>query len=467
VSPLPQLVSVLRPSLLVGSGDSYVAFVTGGPDFINHKRDHKNPVLDSCHMQGKDSIWLSKSTKTRPAVLYIYGVVGSGLFSEGVEAKQVAESLSAVGKDESLEIRINSPGGSVPEGIAILNLLKRHAGHKTVYVDGLAASIAGLVAMAGDTVIMPKTALFMAHSPWTHAAGNAEDLRTQADVLDKWRDAMTNAYADKTKKSAGEIQSAIFDGKDHWYSAAEALAFGFIDKIDSASPNALLAFQESPDSVGFQASAVYYAALASNPKEKTMTVIETPAAETEPTPVAAAVPAPVDLPDLDAVKAEIEAKAATEIAALRAEIEARAATAEAAIAQARADAEAAQARLATEVEAREVREATEAFSKAFANLPGKAEDTAKALRAVARANPEAETQIRAVLASVNGILANAKVVGFEPMGGTGIVDEDPEAKVARLAAEKRKTNPSLTIEQARAMVYDENRELLRATREKD
>jgi hypothetical protein len=123
--------------------------------------------------------------------------------------------------------------------------------------------------------------------------------------------------------------------------------------------------------------------------------------------------------------------------------------------------------ISAEVEAREVREATESFSKAFANLPGRAEDTAKALRAIARANPDAEATIRSVLASVNGILANASAVGFEARGGAGVVDEDPEAKVTRLAAAKRTANPALSIEQARAMVYDENRELLRAMREKD
>jgi ATP-dependent Clp endopeptidase proteolytic subunit ClpP len=390
--------------------------------------------------------------------LMIWGAIGESWFEESVSAKNVLRQIRSLDPDSEIHIRINSPGGSVVDGLAIYNTLKEHRGTKTVIVDGLAASAASLIAMAGDSIEVPETSMVMIHGPSSGAWGNAKDLRQTADVLDKFTESMVNAYASKTGKPHQEIRDMLLSGEDYWYSGSEAVAAGFADKIREV-PKA-----PKPNSKT-KAMASFYAMAFSPPphKEKVMPETETPTASIE----AATVPAPVVLPDLDAVKAEIEAKAATEIAALRAEIESRTAAAEAAIAQARADAEAAQARLATEVEAREVREATEAFSKAFANLPGKAEDTAKALRAVARANPEAETQIRAVLASVNGILANAKVVGFEPMGGTGIVDEDPEAKVARLAAEKRKTNPSLTIEQARAMVYDENRELLRDTREKD
>jgi len=113
-------------------------------------------------MQEKTNIWLNKATKREPASLYIYGDVGVSWFSEGVEAKQVADVLKGLAPTDPLDIHINSPGGSVPEGIAILNLLKQHKGTKTVYIDGLAASIASLISMAGDKVVMPKTALFIA-----------------------------------------------------------------------------------------------------------------------------------------------------------------------------------------------------------------------------------------------------------------------------------------------------------------
>jgi len=414
-------------------------------------------------MQEKTNIWLNKATKREPASLYIYGDVGVSWFSEGVEAKQVADVLKGLAPTDPLDIHINSPGGSVPEGIAILNLLKQHKGTKTVYIDGLAASIASLISMAGDKVVMPKTALFMAHSPWARSVGNAEQLRAAADVLDKWRDAMSNAYAEKTGKTPEEITAAIFDGADHWYSADEALDFGFIDQVESDTPAAMAAFQDVPESMRYHAAAVYYAALP-NTQEKNM-----PNPEETKDPVAAAAPkaepvvepTPVVEAKVDA-EAAIQARVAEAVAAAQAEAQAK-------IEAAQAEAVAAKAKLDLEIEARELRDVVAEVQKTYANLPGKADDLAPALRQLRKADPEACAKVEAALAAANAVLNDAKTTGFEPIGSSTADSQlEPEALVQKKAEEIRKQDPSKTIEQARAMVYTQHPELAKAVRgEKD
>jgi hypothetical protein len=97
-------------------------------------------------------------------------------------------------------------------------------------------SIASLIAMAGDTVEIAENAVLMVHAPWTYAAGNSADLRDTADQLDVWASAMSTSYASKTGKDAAAIMALLTDGKDHWYTAAEALDFGFVDAVTAALP---------------------------------------------------------------------------------------------------------------------------------------------------------------------------------------------------------------------------------------
>ena len=167
------------------------------------------------------------------ADIYIYGDIGESWFGESVTAKQFVKDLDGV-KAQNLNIRINSFGGSVVDGLAIFNAIKRKAGTKTVVIDGLAASIASLIAMAGDTVEIASNAMFMIHAPWGGVRGNANALRDYADVLDKFAGSMTSAYSDKTGKKDEEILALLTDGKDHWYSAQEAKDFGLADSIGKA-----------------------------------------------------------------------------------------------------------------------------------------------------------------------------------------------------------------------------------------
>ena len=169
------------------------------------------------------------------AEIFIYGDIGESWWGDSITAAQFVKDLAEV-KAESLTIRINSFGGSVTDGIAIHNAIKRHPSAVAVSIDGLAASIASLIAMAGDTVEMAENAMLMIHAPWTHAGGNSAELRATADMLDSWANAMSTSYASKSGKPAADMLALLTDGADHWYTAAQAKEAGFIDTVVSASP---------------------------------------------------------------------------------------------------------------------------------------------------------------------------------------------------------------------------------------
>jgi len=128
----------------------------------------------------------------------------------------------------SVEVRINSPGGSVVEGLGIYNALR--ARKPTVYIDGVAASIASLIAMAGARIIASENALIMMHDPWAGAEGNATNLRKTADLLDKHRDAMLHAYS---RSGIAREQLLEMSAAETWMTAQEALALGFIDEVST------------------------------------------------------------------------------------------------------------------------------------------------------------------------------------------------------------------------------------------
>jgi ATP-dependent Clp protease protease subunit len=117
-------------------------------------------------------------------------------------------------------------------GRLFIPCLKRHKAHVNVFFDGIAASIASLIAMAGDKVIMPANAMMMIHSPWTFAVGNAQDFRKLADDMDKIRDSMIVAYESRSALTTEEI-TEIMDAET-WLSAEECLEYGFADEIAEA-----------------------------------------------------------------------------------------------------------------------------------------------------------------------------------------------------------------------------------------
>lgn len=177
------------------------------------------------------------------AEVLIYGDIGASWYGESVIAADFAREIAAL--DVSLlTVRINSYGGSVSDGIVIHNALKRHPADVTVVIDGVAASIASLIAMAGSTVEMAENAMLMIHAPWTYADGNSAELRQVADMLDTWAEAMSTSYAAKTGRPQADMLALLTDGTDHWYTAAQAQAEGFIDAIVGALPIAASAARD-------------------------------------------------------------------------------------------------------------------------------------------------------------------------------------------------------------------------------
>ncbi|MGL5124957.1 MAG: head maturation protease, ClpP-related [Fusobacteriaceae bacterium] len=141
-----------------------------------------------------------KNKTENVAELIIFGEITSSRWSNSdVIPSDVNNLLSEIGENDALDIYINSPGGSVFAGIAIYNMLARHKGHKRVFVEGYAASIASVIAMAGDEIIVPENAYLMIHKAWGFAIGNADDLREQADLYERFDTTIANAYMTKAK----------------------------------------------------------------------------------------------------------------------------------------------------------------------------------------------------------------------------------------------------------------------------
>jgi HK97 family phage major capsid protein len=157
--------------------------------------------------------------------LMLYDEIGSF----GVSAKDFVNDLKRLGDDEPLTLRIHSTGGDIVEGNAIANSLKRRKGQVTTQIDGLAASIATVVALAGSPVRMAENGLFMIHDPWGATVGTSEELQKQADILDRIRETMISTYQAKTNLPRERIAQMTKD--ETWMTAAEAQELGFVDEI--------------------------------------------------------------------------------------------------------------------------------------------------------------------------------------------------------------------------------------------
>jgi ATP-dependent Clp endopeptidase proteolytic subunit ClpP len=157
--------------------------------------------------------------------IVLYNEIGGS----GTTATAFRDALQKLASARQIELRINSPGGDVFEGVAIYNMLKRHPATVTVTVDGLAASIASLIAMAGDTVKIPANAMMFVHSPFAAARGTAADMRDLAGALDKIRDSMIASYQAKTNLDREKLV-ALLDAES-WLNANDAKSLGFADEI--------------------------------------------------------------------------------------------------------------------------------------------------------------------------------------------------------------------------------------------
>lgn len=238
----------------------------------------------------KQRTWVfNKSADKKTAELLIYDQIGKDWFGDGVSAKDFRKDLKALGNIDSLDVRINSPGGNVFDGQAIYNALRDSKFQVHVHVDGLAASMASVIAMAGDTVTVNEGALMMIHNPHSFAIGDSNEMRRQADLLDKVKDQLITAYEQKTSLSRDEIASLM--DAETWMDADEAVSKGFADEITTEQPAiaALWSTDQLPD--GFLKSPTVSARLSAFAKDKDMPTTEdnAPAVPNELTRVVATI----------------------------------------------------------------------------------------------------------------------------------------------------------------------------------
>ena len=136
--------------------------------------------------------------------------------------EDVLNYLSKIENSKELDIYINSGGGSVFAGLGIYNILKRHKGRKTVYVDGLAGSIASIIAMVGDEIIVPSNSFMMIHKPLCGVIGNANDMREMADTLDRIEEGLINTYKTKLKDNVDIETIKTMVNAETWLTGVEA-----------------------------------------------------------------------------------------------------------------------------------------------------------------------------------------------------------------------------------------------------
>lgn len=159
----------------------------------------------------------------------LFDVIGADFWGEGITAKSISRVLTINGDAKDILVRINSPGGDVFEGIAIFGLLRAHPAKVRVQIIGLAASMASVLALAGDTVEMGASAMFMIHDPWAFAIGSGDDMRKTAEMLDRVKDNLLHVYVAASTLERDELSKLM--SAETWMTAAEAKAVGFVDEI--------------------------------------------------------------------------------------------------------------------------------------------------------------------------------------------------------------------------------------------
>jgi ATP-dependent protease ClpP protease subunit len=168
-----------------------------------------------------------------PAELTIYGTIGGGgWFNDGISAADVESQLRAAGPGP-INVRLNSGGGDVFDGIAIHTLLARHPGTVTVYVDGLAASAASFIMLAGDHIVSARNAMIMIHDGMTYTYGGPASHQRAMDLLTKVSDNIADMYAERAGEDPEFWRAAMsVNGEDGtWYTGQEALTAGLVDEL--------------------------------------------------------------------------------------------------------------------------------------------------------------------------------------------------------------------------------------------
>lgn len=193
-------------------------------------RSHNQPLLApmaalTASNKPEQSWYSIKALSKGQVEILLYDEIGMW----GISARQFAQDLKALGDLTLISLRIHSPGGDVFEGTAIYNLLKNHPARVEAHIDGLAASMASVIAMAADTIYIPENAMMMVHKPWGIQGGDADDMRRYAELLDKVESTLVSAYVQKTGRTEEDIKDLLKG--ETWMTGREAVEAGFADQL--------------------------------------------------------------------------------------------------------------------------------------------------------------------------------------------------------------------------------------------
>jgi len=205
----------------------------------------------------KPQLRVVKNESQHKAEIFLYGIIGDFWYSDDpLTARAFQQQLSLLSDYPEIHIHINSPGGDCLEGLAICNAIKSSKKIIHTYNDGICASMAATILCAGKDGHRhaAKGSLTMFHSASTICWGNAEDMRNEAETLDKYDDVLAEIIADALGKTLEETKAMFFDGKDHWLTAKEAEAEGLVIIDDYASED----MPENPTSQKFSKVAAFY-----------------------------------------------------------------------------------------------------------------------------------------------------------------------------------------------------------------
>jgi len=224
--------------------------------------------------------------------IVLHGTVGNLYWEEGFTARDVIEALATLGRSNDVTVSINSGGGIAWEGVAIFNALSAHSGKVTIEVEGIAASAASVIAMAGDEVVMRTGSLMMIHDPALFTFGNADDHQKSIEMLDKMGEQTASIYAEKTGSKISAMRDLM--KAETWMTAAEAVDMKFADSTDQTAAAEATAFNycmygQAPERLTALATARQWTR--TKPKDDTMTKTPTATAAAPAAPVTQAAPA--------------------------------------------------------------------------------------------------------------------------------------------------------------------------------
>ncbi len=197
------------------------------------KHNNKNIQMSSNKRPDNKKFWSFslKDNSKDVGELLIYGDISNySWYGDEVTPREFNDELKALGDISTLDVRINSNGGDVFAGQAIYSMLKRHKAFVKVFIDGIAASAASLIAMCGDEIIMPSNSMMMLHKPWTCVCGNSDDLTKAADTLLTIEESVIEAYVNKTGLDKDKVKEIL--SNESYFTAKQCKELNLCDTIE-------------------------------------------------------------------------------------------------------------------------------------------------------------------------------------------------------------------------------------------